>query len=218
MAIVTTATLPLTASSNFQLLPGSALHDVIVQYNNLMKQQAALALAFTSDGVLKASVPSIGTTVTLALSQGVITIAGVPVSVAAQTAQAFGALGTIPASTWGIIAIDRVAAGTTTFVSGAANYTTGYATEALAIAAVPAKTAAKARVGYVTVLASASTWVAGTDALAGGTGGNPATTTNYYAIASPWDIATDTANAITLGSIALTAKQIGVMGGAAISV
>jgi hypothetical protein len=218
MAIVTTATLPVTSSSNFQLLPGSAIHDVIVQYNNLMKQQAALALAFTSDGVLKASVPSIGTTVTLALSQGVITIAGVPVSVAAQTAQAFGALGTIPASTWGIIAIDRVAAGTTTFASGAANYTTGYATEALAIAAVPAKTAAKARVGYVTVLASASTWIAGTDALAGGTGGNPATTTNYYAIASPWDIATDTANAITLGSIALTAKQIGVMNGTAITV
>lgn len=218
MAIVTTATIPVTSSSNFQLLPGSAIHDVIVQYNNLMKQQAALALAFTSDGVLKASVPSIGTTVTLALSQGVITISGVAVSVAAQTAQAFGALGTIPASTWGIIAIDRVAAGTTTFVSGAANYTTGYATEALAIAAVPAKTAAKARVGYVTVLASASTWVAGTDALAGGTGGNPATSTNYYAIASPWELTADTANAITLGSIALTAKQIGVMNGTAITV
>jgi hypothetical protein len=217
MAIVTTSTLPVTSSSDLALLPGSPLHDVIVQHNNLMKQQAALALAFTSDGVLKASTPSIGTTVTLALSQGVITIAGVPVSVAAQTAQAFGALGTIPASTWGIIAIDRVAAGTTTFASGAANYTTGYATEALAIAAAPAKTSNKARVGYVLVLASASTWVAGTDALAGGTGGNPATTTNYYAVASPWDITADSANAITLGSIALTAKQVGNMSGTAIS-
>jgi hypothetical protein len=189
----------------------------MLQFNNLMKQQAALALAFTSDGVLKASVPSIGTTVTLALSQGIITIAGVPVSVAAQTAQAFGALGTIPASTWGIIAIDRVAAGTTTFVSGSANYTTGYATEALAIAAAPAKTTNKARVGYVTILASASGWVAGTDALAGGTGGNPATSTNYYAIASPWEISAQSANAVTLGSIALTAKQIGNMSGTAIS-
>lgn len=217
MAIITGTTIPATSSSDFALKGNSPLHDVIIQYNKLFKQQAALALAFTSDGVLKASVPSIGTTVTLALSQGVITIAGVPVSVAAQTAQAFGALGTIPASTWGIIAIDRVAAGTTTFASGAANYTTGYATEALAIAAAPAKTSAKARVGYVTVLASASTWVAGTDALAGGTGGNPATSTNYYAIASPWELTADTANAITLGSIALTAKQIGNMNGVALS-
>ena len=218
MAIITTATIPATSSFDTAGEIGGALRDLVLQHNAFMKQQAALALAFTSDGVLKASVPSIGTTVTLALSQGVITIAGVPVSVAAQTAQAFGALGTIPASTWGIIAIDRVAAGTTTFASGAANYTTGYATEALAIAAAPAKTANKARVGYVTILASASTFVVGTDALAGGTGGNPATTTNYYAIASPWDIAADTANAITLGSIALSAKAIGNMGGTALSV
>lgn len=218
MAIITTATLPATSSFDNSGEVGCSKRDLVINFNALMKQQAALALAFTSDGVLKASVPSIGTTVTLALSQGVITIAGVPVSVAAQTAQAFGALGTIPASTWGIIAIDRVAAGTTTFASGAANYTTGYASEALAIAAAPAKTASKARVGYVTILASASTWIAGTDALAGGTGGNPATTTNYYAIASPWELTADSANAITLGSIALSAKAIGNMAGTALSV
>lgn len=217
MAIITTATIPVTSSSNFQLLPGSAIHDVLVQYNNLLKQQAALALAFTSDGVLKGTALSRGTTVTLASSQCVITIAGVPVSVAATTAQAFGALGTIPASTWGIIGVDAVAAGTISFVSGAANYTTGYATEALAIAAAPAKTSAKARIGFVLVQASGSGWVAGTDALAGGTGGTPATTTNYYNIASPWDIATDSASAITLGSLALSAKQIGIMNGTAIS-
>ena len=217
MGIVTSSTIPATSSFDNSGEPSGSERDVMLQFNNLMKQQAALALAFTSDGVLKASVPSIGTTVTLALSQGIITIAGVPVSVAAQTAQAFGALGTIPASTWGIIAIDRVAAGTTTFVSGSANYTTGYATEALAIAAAPAKTTSKARVGYVTILASASGWVAGTDALAGGTGGNPATSTNYYAIASPWEISAQSANAVTLGSIALTAKQIGNMSGTAIS-
>lgn len=218
MAILTKATIPVTTNfDNLGEQPASARRDVAIELNELFKTFAALALAFTSDGVLKASTPSIGTTVTLALSQGVITIAGVPVSVAAQTAQVFGALGTIPASTWGIIAIDRVAAGTTTFVSGAANYTTGYASEALAIAAAPAKTANKARVGYVLVLASASGWVAGTDALAGGTGGNPATSTNYYAIASPFDLAADSANAITLGSIAFTAKQVGNLVGTAIS-
>jgi hypothetical protein len=189
---------------------------LVTSFNALMRQQAALALAFTSDGVLKGTALSRGTTVTLASSQCVITIAGVPVSVAATTAQAFGALGTIPASTWGIIGVDAVAAGTITFASGAANYTTGYASEAAAVAAAPAKTTNKARIGYVLVLASSSTWVAGTDALAGGTGGNPATTTNYYNIASPWELTADSANAITLGSIAFTAKQIAVQPGSAI--
>lgn len=218
MAIVTTATLPATSSFDDAGEVGGALRDVVIQHNNLMKQQAALALAFTSDGVLKGTALSRGTTVTLASSQCVITIAGVPVSVAATTAQALGALGTIPASLWGIIGVDAVAAGTISFVSGAANYGAGYATEALAIAAAPAKTTNKARIGYLTILASASGFVVGTDALAGGTGGNPATTTNYYNIASPWDISADSANAITLGSIALTAKLIGSMSGTALTV
>jgi len=218
MAIITTATIPATSSFDNTKEPGGAMHDLVLQFNNLMKQQAALALAFTSDGVLKGTTLGIGTTVTLATTQCVITIAGVPVSVAAQTAQAFGALGTIPASTWGIIAVDAVAAGTISFASAAHNYDTGYTTEALAIAAAPAKTASKARIGYVTVLASSSGWVAGTDALAGGTGGNPATTTNYYNIASPWQLTADSANAITLGSIALSAKQIGNMAGTALTV
>ncbi len=77
-----------------------------------------------------------------------------------------------------------------------AAFATGYVSEDLAIAAAPVKTADKARIGYITVLASASTWVAGTDAFAGGTGGNPATTTNYYNIASPWQLTADSANAI----------------------
>ena len=115
-------------------------------------------------------------------------------------------------------AVDAVAAGTITFQSGAANYTTGYANEAAAIAAAPAKTASKARIGYVTILATTPGWVAGTDALAGGTGGTPATTTNYYNIASPWQLTADSANAITLGSVGFTAKQVGNMSGVALSV
>lgn len=218
MAIITTATIPATSSYDNAGEVSGARRDSIINFNALMKQQVALALAFTSDGVLKGTALSRGTTVTLASTQCVITIAGVPVSVAAQTAQAFGALGTIPTATWGIIGVDAVAAGTITFVSGANNYTVGYATEALAIAAAPAKTASKARIGYLTILATTPGWVAGTDALAGGTGGTPATTTNYYNIASPWDIATDSANAITLGSIALSAKAIGSMSGTALAV
>lgn len=218
MAVITRTTIPATASFDDAGEVGGAIRDSIIQFNSLMKQQAALALAFTSDGVLKGTALSRGTTVTMASSQAVITISGVPVSIAATTAQAFGALGTIPTATWGIIAVDAVAAGTISFASGAANYTTGYASEALAIAAAPAKTASKARLGYITILATTPGWVAGTDALAGGTGGTPATTTNYYNIASPWDIAADSTNAITLGSIALSAKQVGSMGGTALTV
>ena len=215
MAIATLSTIPTTLTADFAGEAGNSRRDLIVQFNAFTKAWSNLGLALGSDGVLKASIPSIGTTVTLALSQGIITVAGVPVSVAAQTAQAFGALGTIAASRWSIIAIDRVAAGTTTFAVSA-NYAAGFATEALAIADAPAKTAAKARVGYVTVLASASTWITGTDALAGGTGGNPATATNYYAIASPFEAVADSVNAILLGSAAMP-RAIGDMKGTIIS-
>lgn len=216
MAILTTATVP-KSNERITAPVASDLRQLEIQFNNWVAREAALALAFTSDGVLKGTALSRGTTVTLASSQCVITINGVPVSVAAQTAQAFGALGTIPASTYGIIAVDAVAAGTITFASAAANYTTGYSTEALAIAAAPAKTASKARLGYVTVLASASGWVTGTDALTGGTGGNPATATTYYNIASPWELVADSANAITLGSLAFTPKSIATLGGTILS-
>lgn len=211
MAILTNSTMPVVATFDDGGEVGGALRNAIIQLNNFLSIQPALALAFTSDGVLKGTALSRGTTVTMASAQCVITIAGVPVSVAATTAQAFGSLGTIPASTWGIIAVDAVAAGTISFASGSANYSTGYASEALAIAAAPAKTADKARIGYITILASSSTFVVGTDALAGGTGGTPATSTNYYNIASPWQLTADSANAITLGSRAFTASQIGNM-------
>lgn len=210
MAILTNSTMPVVATFDDGGEVGGALRNAIIQLNNFLSIQPALALAFTSDGVLKGSTLSIGTTVTLATTQCIITIAGVPVSVPAQTAQAIGSLGTIAASKWSIIAVDAVAAGTISFEVPAA-FATGYASEALAIAAAPAKTANKARIGYITVLASASTWVAGTDAFAGGTGGTPATTTNYYSIASPWQLTADSANAITLGSRAFTASQIGNM-------
>jgi hypothetical protein len=185
---------------------GSTARDLLLQYNSLVANFATLLNNLVGTGNVTVVTPTIGTTVTVAVPASVIQIAGVPVLLSALTAQAFGALGTIPASKWGIIAIDRVAAGTATFVSGAANYSGGYATEALAKAANPALTANKARVGYLTVLASASTWIAGTDALAGGTGGNPATTTNYYAGPGLFD------------QTALTASQIGNMIGTAFTV
>lgn len=185
---VTTGTAwPNVKSENITAPRSSDLIQLEAQYNALLARLSAMASALASDAALTTGTPTIGTTVTATYPAQAICIGTVPVLLSADSNKAFGALGTIPASTWGLVAIDRVAAGTTTFASAAASYTTGYTSEALAIAAMPAKTANKARVAYITIKASASTWVAGTDALAGGTGGNPATTTNYYGVYGVYD-------------------------------
>ena len=173
--------------------PGSDLRQLEIQYTNAARDIDGVNAALRGEAVLAyygvgpnsgTSPMKIGSTDTqVGTAACVFTILGVPVVKAVSNAgTTFGALGTIPASTWGVIALDVVAAGTVTFRSGAANYTTGYATEALAIAALPKRITAKANMGYVTILASASTWIAATDALAGGSSGNPATTTNYYPV------------------------------------
>ena len=172
-------------------LPGSTERNELVQFNKAVTDLTTAQIACSLDALWSwqgvgpnsgTSPLKIGSTDTrVGIAKNVISIAGVPIVVAVNDAgTAFGALGTIPASTWGLIALDEVAAGTVTFRSAAANYTTGYTTEALAIAALPARLTVKAQIGYITILASASTWIAGTDALAGGATGNPATTTNYY--------------------------------------
>ena len=208
MAIITSGTWPNGFKERLTAPVGSDLRQLEIQYNNLLTNLSTYFSAFANDCVITASTLSRGTTVTLAATANTISINGVPTAIAALTGQAFGALGTIPASKWGIIALERVLAGTASFTSGAANYTTGYATEALAIAALPAQSADKVQVGYVTILASASTWVTGTDALAGGTGGTPATTTNYYSTPSVYDTTQWTAGYIqTLGGSTLTSAN-----------
>jgi hypothetical protein len=168
----------------------SDLIQTEAQLNAFLGRLSAYLAVVAGDGPITTATPTIGTTVTMATPAQVINITGTPITVTAETAKAFGSLGTIPTTKWGLIAIDRVANATTSFVSAAANYTTGYATEALAIAAMPAVTAVKARTGYITIYAShANGWVAGTDALAGGTGGNPAGETNYYGIYGTCDTA-----------------------------
>lgn len=217
MAILTSATMPVVAAFDNSGEVSSSERYVLTQFNEFLKIQPALALAFTSDGVLKGTSLSTGTTNTMASAQCVITIAGVPVSVPATTANAMTG-GTIPAGKWGIIAIDAVAAGTITCVGGT-NIATGQTSEALAIADAPAKTTNKARIGYITIQASSgNVWIAGTDGFALGSGGNIAAATNFYNIASPWQLTADSANAITLGSRAFTASSIGAMSTAVASV
>ena len=118
---------------------------------------------------------------------------------AAQTFDT-GTAATIATVKWGaaLLSLSSAAATTVTWftASGA-----GYATEALAIAAITAAAATNTVLGYITVLAAGSTWTAGTDALAGGTGGTPATTTNYYNSVNP--------NALYVGAaLTITASQI----------
>jgi len=113
-----------------------------------------------------------------------------------------GTAATIATVRWGVAVLTIDASGTRTVTwftaSGA-----GYASEAAAIAAITAPTSTHTVLGYVTVLAAGATWTAGTDALAGGTGGTPATTTNYYNLINP--------NTLLLGA-ALTTTTIDTAG------
>ncbi len=185
---VAQAVWPNTAACIQTVHDNSDQKQAVVTINYLLTGlQRVLAALGGADVPMTTATLSIGTTVTLAVSANFISINGVNGAVTAETAKAFGALGTIPTAKWGLIVVERIANSTTSFVSAAANYSTGYATEALAIAAMPAQSADKAVVGYLTILAASPGWVAGTDALAGGTGGTPATTTNYYSTAGAAD-------------------------------
>lgn len=134
-------------------------------------------------------------------------------AVAAGTA--FGALGTIPADTWGVIAAFIDAGGTVSYVSGSANYSGGYGSEASALsagAASIAPPAGKCLMGLVTIKTKAATaFIVGTDALAGGVTGNVASATFYYPIAG-------VAPAISgLGLVGMAAAQIAQRSGVPLS-
>jgi len=126
---------------------GGTRRDTIIQFNNAVADMETIrrletisaVTAWWTGGNSTANPLTRGSTDTrVGFGKFTVSIQGVRTAVAASAAgTAFGALGTIPASTWGIIALNSD--GTTmTFQSGAANYTTGYTTEALAIAALPA--------------------------------------------------------------------------------
>ncbi len=107
-------------------------------------------------------------------------ISGAPYNKTAVVAGTALAAGTIPQNKYGLYRFTIDAAGTITCTPAAGN-AAGYTTAAAAIAAIPAVPALNINMGYVTVMSTnAAGFVAGTDALMGGTGGNPATFTNYY--------------------------------------
>lgn len=97
------------------------------------------------------------------------------------TGTAIGALGQIAAGTWGAILVELNSSAALVFTA-AFNAGAGYASSALALAALPARTATRWYVGYVLVQADpGAVWIAGTDAFAGGATGNQAQTTTYGA-------------------------------------
>ena len=214
MAIITAGTWPQSKKERLISPVGSDLRQGLIQLNllmtNLSTYFAAIAGSVTSNFVMQPVTMSRGTTVTYSLTLGQVGIFGVPVTgFAAQVNQSFGALGTVPADTFALVAVDVVGAGTITLVSAAANYTTGYATEALAIAAIPAVTAGNARVCYMTLKTKVgASFIFATDSLAGGASGNVASATTYYSIASVYDNAAWTASQIaTLAGTALTSSN-----------
>jgi len=114
----------------------------------------------------------------------VIAIDGVLHTIAAATCDT-GTTATFPAAMWGIFLVSSDSAGTLT-ATWSTSSGAGYGTEVKAKAALGALPASEAPIGYVTVLAHASnSFTAGTDALQGGTGGNPSADTNYYNLADP---------------------------------
>ena len=122
-------------------------------------------------------------------------------SVAATQVWDTGTTATVPATKWAAFLLSLDSAGSrvcTAFTNSSA----GYNSEALAIAALTAAAATNTVVGYVTLQAGAATWTAGTSALAGGTGGTPATTTNYYNSVNPNNLYVGSAVTITAAKIA----------------
>lgn len=114
-------------------------------------------------------------------------IAGVLYTLAANTTADTGTSASLAADTWGVGLITVDAAGDLT-ITWKTNSGSGYSTEAAAIAALTQDDipASECVLGYLTVLtASGAAWDAGTDALQGGTGGDPSADTNYYNDSNP---------------------------------
>lgn len=129
-------------------------------------------------GTTDTSVATIAFTYQIGAGAGKFNTFKAKAAVAAGTALAAG---TIPIDKWGVYLFSIAANGTIACAAGAANFTAGYDTEALALAAVPATPANQAAILVVTVLTEVgSTFVGNTDALQGGASGNPSSDTNYY--------------------------------------
>jgi hypothetical protein len=158
------------------------------QLNSIRSALVAALAASMGDRVLSSVGGAIGGTdtsvSTVAFTYQIGAAAGKFNTFKAKGAVAAGtalAAGTIPINKWGVYLFAIAANGTISCTAGAANFTAGYDSEALALAAVPATPANEAAMLVVTVQTEVgSAFIGNTDALAGGASGNPANATNYY--------------------------------------
>jgi len=135
----------------------------------------------TTEGLNKSAVLSIGTSADDKVKSTDFSFFRDGACLRVASAETALAAGTVPADKWGLWLVSVQPDGTLRTTGAAANGTTGYNTEALAIAAKPATPAGDVAVGYFTVLtAVGQPFVADTDALQGGAAGNPSSDTNYY--------------------------------------
>ena len=96
-----------------------------------------------------------------------------------------GTAATFPQGRFGA-ALLSMTASATRLVTWFTNSTSGYASEAAAIAAITLPDTDVTALGYATVQAHAgNSFTAGTDALTGGSGGNVAAATTYYNLLNP---------------------------------
>lgn len=103
-------------------------------------------------GMLKSAGLAIGSTKDqIATVACTAQISGNTIAVAAVSAGTAPTAEAIPTLTWGLFGLQVPISGTIAAGPDGADNTTGYATEALAIAGIEATTAAHARMGYVTV-------------------------------------------------------------------
>lgn len=156
-----------------------AIKGAVEEYGTFTVTPGAMA---AGTGALTSPVLALGSTDTqVANSAFQYIVNGLDATKAAVAAGTALAAGTIPANTWGIYLFSINSSGTIAVAAGANNFSSGYASEAAAIAALPATPANQASMGYVTVLTKVgSAFIGGTDSLKGGASGNIASQTNYY--------------------------------------
>lgn len=188
--------------------PRSANHETTAQHNAavvdldalaaLVAQLRALALynVFGNPGFQRVSNFDVNNATAFFYTNG-----GTLKTFGATTTFDTGTTATIASARWGaaLLSINSSGSAVVTWFTDAG---AGYATEAAAIAAMTAASATDTVVGYITVLAAGSTWTAGTDALASGTGGTPATTTNYYNSINPNTLYVGAAVTVTAAKVA----------------
>jgi hypothetical protein len=184
--------------------------DALVELSNEIKADYnALQAILTTDNIITATALSTGSTPeNIASTAFSYRIDGAPANKAAVAAgTAFSAADTINTGAaggvfWGVWLVQIDIAGTISTKPGGGLSDQVYASEVLAIAALPAATAANAAIGYVTIAATAGAdWVAITDDI---TDGSDNTSVDFYNTAATVPTSVSSSDATSSGTLGTT--------------